>query len=101
MQKSPFQKMLKNHSLAMILCCAIPLTLFVILSFTGSLGSWGYYGLMLLCPLLHILMMRGNKWTSEHVHAHVQPADEAERHLLPPPPEKDLQGMKKGPGSNN
>ena len=65
-KKSLLGKILQNHSLAMILCCAIPLALIVILSMTGTLGSWGFYALMLLCPVLHIVMMRGH--TSSHNH---------------------------------
>jgi O-antigen ligase len=48
----------------MILCCAVPLTLIIILSLTGTLGSWGFFALMLLCPIMHVLMMRGH--TSSH-----------------------------------
>ena len=66
MKKPLFGKILKNHSLAMVLCCAIPLALIVILSMTGTLVSWGFYALMLLCPVLHIVMMRGH--TSPHNH---------------------------------
>jgi len=49
----------KNHALAMILCCAIPIVGILALSSLGVLGSWGYYALILLCPLGHIFMMRG------------------------------------------
>ncbi len=49
----------KNHALAMILCCAVPMVGILALSSLGLLGSWGYYALILLCPLGHIFMMRG------------------------------------------
>ncbi len=49
----------KNHALAMILCCAIPIVGILALSSLGVLGSWGYYALILLCPLGHIFLMRG------------------------------------------
>ncbi len=49
----------KNHALAMILCCAIPIVGILALSSLGVLGSWGYYALILICPLGHIFMMRG------------------------------------------
>ena len=49
----------KNHALAMILCCAVPIVGILALSSLGVLGSWGYYALILLCPLGHIFMMRG------------------------------------------
>jgi len=59
MIKLLIEKIKKNHALAMILCCAIPLVGIMALSSLGLLGSWGYYALILLCPLGHILMMRG------------------------------------------
>jgi len=66
MKKSLLGKIWQNHALAMILCCAIPLTFVLILSLSGSIGSWSYYGLMLLCPLLHFLMMRGHGHSADH-----------------------------------
>ena len=48
----------KNPLLAMILCCAIPIGAILALSYLGVLGSWGYYGIMLLCPALHLVMCR-------------------------------------------
>lgn len=59
MIKSIFTKIKQNHLLAMILCCAIPIVGILALSFLGVLGSWAYIALILLCPLGHILMMRG------------------------------------------
>ena len=56
---SLLKKIKENHFLAMIICCAIPLVAILGLSSLGLLGSWGYYALILLCPLMHILMMRG------------------------------------------
>ena len=52
-------KIKQNHFLAMILCCGIPLIGILAFSALGILGSWGYYALLLLCPLGHVLMMRG------------------------------------------
>lgn len=59
MLKSIFAKIKQNHSLMMILCCGIPLVGIMALSSLGILGSWGYYALILICPLGHIFMMRG------------------------------------------
>ncbi len=55
-----------SHSLWMALCCAIPLAGVVVLSFLGILGAWGVYALILLCPLLHLLLMR--KMASKDMH---------------------------------
>ncbi|MEW6670689.1 MAG: DUF2933 domain-containing protein [Thermodesulfobacteriota bacterium] len=52
-----FDKIRKNHSLMMILCCALPIAVVLSLSYLGVLGSWGYYAIFLLCPLIHILML--------------------------------------------
>jgi hypothetical protein len=54
-----FEKIKKNHALAMILCCAIPIVGILALSSLGILGSWGYIAMILICPLGHVLMMRG------------------------------------------
>ena len=59
-----YQKIKQNHFLAMVLCCAIPLIGILALSSLGVLGSWGYYALLLICPLGHLLMMRGMHSTS-------------------------------------
>ncbi len=57
MNKGRFKNILRNHTVAMIICCAIPLIAIPVLSLTGILGPWGFYALILLCPLLHLLMM--------------------------------------------
>ena len=59
MIKLLLEKIKKNHALAMILCCGIPIVGIMALSFLGILGSWGYYALILICPLGHLWMMRG------------------------------------------
>jgi len=59
MLKSTLAKIKQNHALMMILCCGIPLVVIMALSSLGILGSWGYYALILICPLGHIFMMRG------------------------------------------
>lgn len=47
-----------SHSFWMALCCLIPLAGIVLLSLLGVLGTWGFYALILLCPLLHFIFMR-------------------------------------------
>ena len=49
-----------KHTLIMLLCCLIPLAAFFLVSaFNIPLSSLGTVALVLLCPLMHILMMRG------------------------------------------
>jgi hypothetical protein len=55
-----------NRSLWMLLCCAIPLGGIVLFSLLGILGSWGFYALILLCPLLHFFCMRRMAITNLH-----------------------------------
>jgi len=57
--RSVLQKAKENHFLLMVLCCTIPLIGVFALSSMGVLGSWGYYALLLLCPIGHLVMMRG------------------------------------------
>jgi hypothetical protein len=65
------EKIKKNHALAMVLCCGIPIVGILALSSLGVLGSWGYYALIMICPLGHVLMMRGMH--SSHAESEVQP----------------------------
>jgi len=65
MIKLLIKKIKKNHALAMILCCGIPIVGILALSSLGILGSWGYYAFMLICPVGHLLMMRGMHSNSE------------------------------------
>ena len=55
-----FDKIRNNHTLLMILCCALPIVAVLSLSYWGVLGSWGYYALFLLCPMGHILMFKNS-----------------------------------------
>lgn len=59
MLKSIYAKIKQNHALMMVLCCGVPIVGILALSSLGILGSWGYFALILLCPLGHILMIRG------------------------------------------
>jgi len=50
--------MKKSHLLLMLLCCLIPLAgIAAILLFRIPTSTVLYFGLVLLCPLMHILMM--------------------------------------------
>jgi hypothetical protein len=64
--KSIFQRIKQNQFLVMVLCCAIPLIGICAFSSLGVLGSWVYYALFLVCPLGHILMMRGMNHADPH-----------------------------------
>ena len=66
MIKAIFAKIRQNHSLAMVLCCAIPIVGILALSAFGVLGSWAYFLVILICPLAHIFMMRGMHSTPEN-----------------------------------
>ena len=59
MLKYYWAKIKSNHFMAMVLCCAIPLGGIALFSYLNLIGSWGYYAIFLLCPLMHIVMMRG------------------------------------------
>ncbi len=50
---------MSKHALIMALCCLIPLAILGILWAIGVSGSYLIFGVILLCSLLHILMMRG------------------------------------------
>ncbi len=62
------QKGMSKHTLIMVLCCLIPLAILGILWVAGVSGSYLILGVLLLCPLLHIVMMRGMRKGSEHDH---------------------------------
>ena len=66
-----------SHFLMMVLCCAIPIIAIVVLSSMGILGRWGFYLLILLCPLLHFLLMR--KMGSHHEETAGSPHKERKR----------------------
>lgn len=61
--------MSKKHSLLMKLCCIVPIVLVAVLlianTVKGASGNLLTYGLLLLCPLSHLvlmpLMMRNRK----------------------------------------
>lgn len=50
----------KKHPLIMLACCLIPLAaLAAIFVFKMPANSVIFFGLILLCPALHLLMMKG------------------------------------------
>lgn len=63
----------------MVICCLIPIVGIAVLSASGVVGSWGYYGLILLCPLGHfIIMSLMNRDSENHQGKESQKADQDE-----------------------
>ncbi|MCL7412173.1 MAG: DUF2933 domain-containing protein [ANME-2 cluster archaeon] len=50
-----------KHSWLMMAACMLPIILVAGMWMLGYGGSWLTYAILLLCPLSHILMMRGNE----------------------------------------
>lgn len=64
-EKKFWQKLKKNHFLLMVLCCAIPVVLVIGFALFKSSESWAWL-FILLCPLMHIFMMKGHKHNENH-----------------------------------
>ena len=68
--------MKKSHLGLMLLCCLVPLAgIAAIVLFGVPTSSVLYFGLVLLCPLMHVVMMA----TMRHDHAH-SPGSPTEAH---------------------
>ena len=62
MFKNIWQKIKQNHLLLMAVCCLVPVILVIgFLSLSKGNSNYGTWLIILLCPLLHILMMKGHK----------------------------------------
>jgi len=48
------------HLALMVLCCLVPLLAIAALAFFGVSSGLLYVGAMLLCPAMHLLMMRSH-----------------------------------------
>lgn len=57
-ETSPKRK-INRHSVIMVLGCLIPIAILGILWATGIRSNYLYFGIILLCPLLHVIMMTG------------------------------------------
>lgn len=60
MLKNLWQKMKQNHLLMMVLCCLMPIVLIIGYSSLFKNSSNYSWLIILLCPLMHIFMMRGH-----------------------------------------
>lgn len=65
MFKNIWKKIRQNHLLLMAICCLAPVILAIgfISLYKGSSNYWVWL-IILLCPFLHILMIRGHKQES-------------------------------------
>lgn len=82
------QKIRHNHSLMMIICCGAPLLVLVILVYGFGLRSaYLSWGILLLCPLAHLFMMKG-------MHKKQAVEDRQMAHAVPPPTESAKDDVK-------
>ncbi len=51
------KKVWHNHSLMMVICCAVPLVLIAGLYFLGF-SNYAFWLVLLLCPIMHLFMMK-------------------------------------------
>ena len=57
--KKLIQKIKNNHLLVMLICCAIPIILLIVLiSFFKIDNKYLVWSLILLCPIIHYFMMK-------------------------------------------
>ena len=74
--------MKKPHLLIMILCCLIPVVALAAISlFKVPVSSVLLYGLILLCPISHLLMMKF--MGHDHSHSTASPKTSANCHEQP------------------
>lgn len=70
----------KKHLLFMLACCLIPIAGFALVTgFNLPLKSVFYFGIIILCPLSHLLMMKFMMRGEEH-----HPAATAAQPMNPP-----------------
>ena len=56
-----FEKLKKNHALMMVVCCLVPIAVvYAGVTYLGWSRNILLWGMLLLCPLSHILLMRGH-----------------------------------------
>jgi len=63
--------MSKKHALIMVACCLVPIVaLAAIFLFKIPVSSVIYFGIVLLCPVLHLLMMGNMMKHGDSAHDH-------------------------------
>lgn len=68
-----------KHTLIMVLCCLVPLAAIFAVTVLGvPVGTLGTVAIVLLCPLMHILMMRGMGGHNHQGQASCHPAATAD-----------------------
>lgn len=69
--------MTKKHALIMIACCMIPIVAFALISvFSVPVSSMVTIGLVLLCPISHLLLMKFIMPGHNHGEEHQQNAEQ-------------------------
>lgn len=67
-KKKTKQNQNSKHLLLMVLCCLVPMLL-VVLLFSVGIGGILPFLMILICPLMHILLMRGMHDKHDHEHS--------------------------------
>jgi len=60
-----------KHTLMMALCCLIPLVLLGILWIAGVSQNILSFGILLLCPIMHLVMMKNMKHGTQNTESEV------------------------------
>lgn len=84
-----------NHSLLMVVCCVVPMAfLAAVFLFNVPLGTVGLFAIMLLCPLMHVFMMRGMGHGNQQAGCHG--GTRADEPAVKTEASQQLAGIKKG-----
>lgn len=61
------EKLKENHALVMVVCCLVPIAVvYAGVTYLGWSRNILLWGMLLLCPLSHILLMRGHSGHGGH-----------------------------------